>query len=427
MSEFITKCPHCDIDLKAQNEWIGMDVECPSCKQTFVLDNNSTLPEIESTESAENKTLYTEEINCPFCDEITTKNDVFCKHCDNELKEATKLNSKKEHFHIFICPKCNNFSKFSESQKNKEYKCQSCGETSIAKEVLERICPKCGLKIKPLAIVCKYCKKKIPSIFVSKNPFTKSKKISRYIYAFLVLFATGILTVYLSMICSESMTASRQKAGEEYFREAKRYQKEKNYLMAAKYLRLSIKKGNITAKAALGVLYLSGSGVPQDNNKAWNLFTEAAIKGDAHGYLGLGVCSLRGLGTTQNFDNAVEYLSLAADKNVKEAQALLGLCYFKGYGVAQDYGKAYELLQHAANAGEPTAIKMLEELKNAEAIRTLTFLQNFKNAMEYTPPKKKSHLRRVACLSCNGRRRDSNYKICQHCLGEGFEWEETTD
>jgi len=37
MAEFITKCPHCDAELQAQDEWIGMEVECPQCQKTFVI------------------------------------------------------------------------------------------------------------------------------------------------------------------------------------------------------------------------------------------------------------------------------------------------------------------------------------------------------------------------------------------------------
>ena len=41
MAEFITKCPHCNAELQVQNEWIGMEVECPQCKKMFVIQENS--------------------------------------------------------------------------------------------------------------------------------------------------------------------------------------------------------------------------------------------------------------------------------------------------------------------------------------------------------------------------------------------------
>ena len=42
MAEFITKCPHCNSDLQAQEEWIGMTVECPVCKMKFVIERTAT-------------------------------------------------------------------------------------------------------------------------------------------------------------------------------------------------------------------------------------------------------------------------------------------------------------------------------------------------------------------------------------------------
>lgn len=37
MAEFTTKCPHCNTELVAEEDWIGMEVECPSCQQSFTV------------------------------------------------------------------------------------------------------------------------------------------------------------------------------------------------------------------------------------------------------------------------------------------------------------------------------------------------------------------------------------------------------
>ena len=37
MAEFITKCPHCQNDLQVEDEWDGMDVDCPICSKTFTV------------------------------------------------------------------------------------------------------------------------------------------------------------------------------------------------------------------------------------------------------------------------------------------------------------------------------------------------------------------------------------------------------
>ena len=37
MAEIIIRCPHCNVELQAQKEWIGMEVECPLCKQKIII------------------------------------------------------------------------------------------------------------------------------------------------------------------------------------------------------------------------------------------------------------------------------------------------------------------------------------------------------------------------------------------------------
>jgi len=40
MAEFEIKCPHCQTALLVRDEWIGMETECPSCKQKFTIRKN---------------------------------------------------------------------------------------------------------------------------------------------------------------------------------------------------------------------------------------------------------------------------------------------------------------------------------------------------------------------------------------------------
>ena len=41
MAEFITKCPHCNSELQVQDEWIGMEIECPQCEEKICLQTLS--------------------------------------------------------------------------------------------------------------------------------------------------------------------------------------------------------------------------------------------------------------------------------------------------------------------------------------------------------------------------------------------------
>ena len=37
MSDFITKCPQCGMEVSAKQEWIGMTVACPGCQRNFTI------------------------------------------------------------------------------------------------------------------------------------------------------------------------------------------------------------------------------------------------------------------------------------------------------------------------------------------------------------------------------------------------------
>ena len=52
MAEFITKCPHCNSELQVQDEWIGMEVECPICHNKFVIANPTAVPDSKKTSNA---------------------------------------------------------------------------------------------------------------------------------------------------------------------------------------------------------------------------------------------------------------------------------------------------------------------------------------------------------------------------------------
>lgn len=80
MAEFITKCPHCNNNLQVQDEWIGMELECPQCRQKFVLAPGETAkPPFESDEK-----------NCPFCGETIKKQAVYCKHCKTDFTQTAQ-------------------------------------------------------------------------------------------------------------------------------------------------------------------------------------------------------------------------------------------------------------------------------------------------------------------------------------------------
>ena len=87
MAEFITKCPHCNNDLQVQDEWIGMDLECPLCHKIFAINKSSAQVETEKTEAVVNSALAADEKNCPFCGNRINAKAIRCKFCKQNLTE----------------------------------------------------------------------------------------------------------------------------------------------------------------------------------------------------------------------------------------------------------------------------------------------------------------------------------------------------
>lgn len=87
MAEFITKCPYCEAELQAQDEWIGMELECPLCHKMFAINKSSAQVETEKTEAVTNSALAADEKNCPFCGNRINAKAIRCKFCKQNLTE----------------------------------------------------------------------------------------------------------------------------------------------------------------------------------------------------------------------------------------------------------------------------------------------------------------------------------------------------
>ena len=202
MAEFITKCPHCNSDLQVQDEWVGMEVECPECNAVFEIISTTeaspdktqreeqsvaetekegsftfVCPSCGSVEELSSELLGTDyecqacfekhtatattERNCPFCGKTVKYHAKICKYCKSDLSKVPLSTPQQEKFFIFICPECDTVAELPESMIGEKYECNSCCETSIVKEAEERKCPSCGEKIKIKATICKHCKANI--------------------------------------------------------------------------------------------------------------------------------------------------------------------------------------------------------------------------------------------------------------------------
>ena len=146
MAEFTTKCPHCNTELVAEEDWIGMEVECPSCQQLFTVAKEA--PKIPK-------------LSIPQIKPITPT--------------ATANDENTETSFTFVCPECGTQVELPIVLKGKKYECKACCEESIAEPATEKKCPHCGKMIKFHATICKFCKKNVD---VSANASINLQPIS---------------------------------------------------------------------------------------------------------------------------------------------------------------------------------------------------------------------------------------------------------
>ena len=82
---------------------------------------------------------------------------------------------------------------------------------------------------------------------------------------------------------------------------------------------------------------------------------KAAEQGLAEAQLDLGVMYIKGYGVAQDDKQAVAWFRKAAEQGDAKAQLLLGAMYFDGRGVAQDYKLAYVWSSVSAANGDVEA------------------------------------------------------------------------
>lgn len=111
-------------------------------------------------------------------------------------------------------------------------------------------------------------------------------------------------------------------------------------------------QGNAEGQTKLGAMYLSGSGIPQNDAEAVKWFRKAAEQGEARAQVVLGLMYAEGSRVPKNNAEAVKWLRLAADQGLAVAQSTLGSKYFFGEGVPQDDAEAAKWNRLAAEQGD---------------------------------------------------------------------------
>lgn len=136
-----------------------------------------------------------------------------------------------------------------------------------------------------------------------------------------------------------------------------------NFDKAYQLFLLEAESGNALAMHDLGRMFADGLGREIDLQEAHEWYQKALVaflsaEGEkAKPYLEyrIGKMYAAGLGTDQDYGQAASWFQEAVEKNHKYAQYSLGCLYYRGQGVPQDYAQALRLYTLSADQGNPYA------------------------------------------------------------------------
>ena len=121
---------------------------------------------------------------------------------------------------------------------------------------------------------------------------------------------------------------------------------------AAKWCRKAAEQGHAPAQNNLGFMYSTGEGVPQDDKEAAKWYRKAAEQGHAKAQSNLGGKYARGEGVPQDDKEAAKWYRKAAEQGHAPAQNKLGFMYSRGEGVPENNQEAVKWYRKAAEQGD---------------------------------------------------------------------------
>lgn len=115
-----------------------------------------------------------------------------------------------------------------------------------------------------------------------------------------------------------------------------------------------------TGPSRMGVRYLLGRGVEQNNEKAFNYFSQAANSGDVMAQNEIAYMYAAGKGTPRNYTKSLYWYNKAANHGLASAQYNLGLMYYYGMGTPVNKPVANDWFKKSAAHGFEPAAQMLK-------------------------------------------------------------------
>lgn len=131
-------------------------------------------------------------------------------------------------------------------------------------------------------------------------------------------------------------------------------------------LRQDAANGYSNGLCCLAELYLRGWGVETDDEKAWDLFNQAAIKGNSKAMHRIAGMYELGVHVQQNYQKALQWHLRAANLGYASAQSDVGIFYEDGLTGARDIAVALFWYRKAAAQDEPFAVEALQRLKQEQ-------------------------------------------------------------
>lgn len=132
-------------------------------------------------------------------------------------------------------------------------------------------------------------------------------------------------------------------------------------------------EGARNAQFRLGVRYLKGLGVTQDDTAAFRWLSRAATHDHAGALYELGRMFAEGRGVTKDIARALDCFRKASDQGEAGAQYELGLMCLKGIGVTEDSEAALAWFRKSAQNNSPNALYMLGVIYADESVATLDY------------------------------------------------------
>ena len=82
-------CPHCNANLRVQDEWIGRNVRCPKCQTAFIFSDQGATQKKQNNESS-----VPEIYACTKCKKEYDGSTKFCCECGGKVKLTQEKNTE---------------------------------------------------------------------------------------------------------------------------------------------------------------------------------------------------------------------------------------------------------------------------------------------------------------------------------------------